>query len=287
MGGRRSRPPEDRCFCADVVVVVTVTVAGRDPDLEALGVLPSRPEPPLEALGVLPSLAAEGVLPAPSLPSLGLSGVGLPSLDLDGVGLPPRVLRGVPWVMKCADMLSPLRGVRASCEVFTAFATLPGTSLRPFAVAVAAAASPPGAGLCAGTADVDTAPAAACPLAGAAPSWLLRDCLCDSRLLLVLLPPAPLGLLSCEDRCPLRLLPPLTLGEERPAVSTPPSRWRCLSRREDGDLGSPRPSLPFSPPREVSSPPLSRSPWCSLLREERGRDRGESATAALEDEPCP
>lgn len=112
--------------------------------------------------------------------------------------------------MKCVDMLSPLRGVRGACEAFVAFATLLGASLRPFAVATAACAS----------VAVDTAPTAS-PLA-AAPSWLLRDCRFDSRLLRLLLlppapppPPAPPGVppsCPCEDRCPLLPLP-LNLGE--------------------------------------------------------------------------
>lgn len=91
-----------------------------------------------------------------------------------------------------------MRGVRASCEALIAFTTLLGTSLWPLAAAAALAAAAPGAGVtaCARAATgVDTAPAAspwAVSAAEAAPSWLLRDCLFDSRLL-PLLPPLSLG----------------------------------------------------------------------------------------------
>lgn len=93
VGGRRSRPPDDRCFGAFAGV--------RRPALEAPGVvvvLPSLPDPVLDELGVsLPSLAAEGVLPSLSLPSLDLTGIAFPSLDLDGVRLLlSRVSGGVP-----------------------------------------------------------------------------------------------------------------------------------------------------------------------------------------------
>lgn len=92
VGGRRSRPPDDRCFGAFAGV--------RRPALEATGVVvvvvpPSLPDPvPVVSL---PSLAAERVLPSLSLPSLDLTGIAFPSLDLDGVRLLlSRVSGGVP-----------------------------------------------------------------------------------------------------------------------------------------------------------------------------------------------
>lgn len=126
--------------------------------------------------------------------------------------------------MKCAAMLSPLRGVRAWCGAFTAFATtaFSVSTEVPFAVATTALA----AGVVAAAGVDDAAAPAVSPFA-VAPSWLLRDCRFDSRLLL-LLPPPPGASPSCrreEDRCPFLLLLPLALGgEERPDVSAPPSR---------------------------------------------------------------
>lgn len=212
-----------------------------------------------------------------------LEGDAAPSAPLAGVRLPSLVL--VPCVMKWAERLSLARGVRATCGGFAAFGTGVGGPCFPFAIGTPTTAAP--SVVFASTIDVGCAAAVAAAAVAAAaaaaaeledggkppsvPWWSLPR---DDALERVLLPPsAPLAgspPSPLDDWCllllPPRLPSPSLAGEERIAGAASPSRWRCLSRREEDD------DVRLSPSPRCLSP--------SPSREERRRGRTDANAVA-------